>query len=185
MLTYATEEKVQPGLEFKPGKAADAIRYRVVRILAIDAKEAYVEAEKLTGRYAGNLVTAHIRLVAPEPSAFTVNVSGSERHDGEKPYTYVLEAASMEAAKLAAYRFHLWADYAEYGTQPAVIPVWRPDGPDVVVIDCPEFPCHEGVPAEDCGYRWHDLRQVEETPRLARLTELDYQVEEYREETSW
>lgn len=121
---------------------------------------------------------------------YTINVSGAERDMGEKPYTYAVEADDMAAAKLLAYRWHLWEQYSEYGKYPAV-DEYRPDMPDVVVIDCPEFPCHEGPPAEDCGYAWNDLRdgRLSEPYLLpldvADLRSLGYQVDGYPEETTW
>lgn len=121
----------------------------------------------------------------PQTTVFTINVSGSERHDGEKPYTYVLRAPDMAAAKLAAYRWHLWTEYCEHGTQPAVIPVWRPNGPDVVVIDCREFPCEQGAPASDCGYSWNDLSDEASSPDLDLMRKLGFEVAEYREENTW
>lgn len=84
---------------------------------------------------------------------YTINISGGERHDGEKPYTYALEAENIGAAKYAAWIFHLWKVEAEEGTVPPHVPGGR-DGSDVVVIDCEEFPCHEGTPFE-CADRHH------------------------------
>lgn len=87
-------------------------------------------------------------------TTYTINISGGERHDGEKPYTYALEAKDMGAAKYAAWIFHVWQVEAEEGTLPPRVPGWREDI-DVVVIDCEEFSCHVGTPF-DCPDRYHD-----------------------------
>lgn len=79
---------------------------------------------------------------------FTVTVAGPERHEGHKPYTYVIDAESMEAAK-AAVLAHQMAEEAET-TQTG----------DVVIVDRESFP---GEPPNPCGYWWNDLRKVSET----------------------
>lgn len=84
---------------------------------------------------------------------YTINISGGERHDGEKPYTYALEADDIDAAKYAAWIFHLWQVEAGEGTVPPHMSEGH-DGSDVVVIDCEEFPCHAGTPFK-CADRYH------------------------------
>ncbi|QKG24317.1 hypothetical protein ACTIVE_5960 [Actinomadura verrucosospora] len=78
---------------------------------------------------------------------YTVNVSGHERHDGEKPYTYALFAKDLPCAKFKAWLYHLWFVRSEEGVVCAE-DVSR-DQAAVVVIDCMEFPCHIEAPA-DC-----------------------------------
>ena len=115
---------------------------------------------------------------------FTVNVSGPERHDGEKPTSYVLLAPDMAEAKRQAWLVHVWAMVSENGTirpdgtWPGMPDTYAsghpyeptPTGPgpevhDTVVIDCEEFPCLEAVPDDGCGFFWHDLRTATEHTR--------------------
>ncbi|MFC9995707.1 hypothetical protein [Nocardia sp. NPDC127526] len=147
---------------------------------------------------------------------FTINVSGRERHDGEKPYTYVLHGDSMIDAKRSAWLFHIWDDISERGTvaADATVPtfsaeyndIWRnPDHADVVVIDCPQFPCAEGLPFDckspihagekpfkgmrKCRCPWHwnavsgvDLKHIDN----ALLIELGYTLPDTApEENTW
>lgn len=99
---------------------------------------------------------------------FTINVSGTERHEGTLPWTYAVKAESMVAAKRLAWLYHLWfqtselgkvaADFTTPGASEEENSRWRDEShADVVVIDCEEFPCHEGAPFS-CGdpahYEW-------------------------------
>ena len=72
---------------------------------------------------------------------YTVTISGEEREDGEKPYTYVVSASSPDKAARKALIFHGPA----FGLAlEGIVP---------------------GVPPEDCGYYWNDLRtQMAHTP---------------------
>lgn len=74
---------------------------------------------------------------APKP--FTVTVAGPERHDGEKPYTYVLDALYTEEAWVKALAWHMVENIAL----------------DAYVVASQS---HEGLPPEDAGYQWNDLR---------------------------
>lgn len=126
----------------------------------------------------------------------TINISGSERHDGEKPYTYVVQAPTMIQAKRLAWIHHLWLDIAEQGTVPAEHPGFDPD---LVVIDSPCHPCTPGAPScpspvhynygagwitdpqPPCRCRWHwqwvDWRPGHYRPiSVTRLTELGYRI---------
>ncbi|KZM72248.1 hypothetical protein [Nocardia terpenica] len=151
---------------------------------------------------------------------FTINVSGAERHDGEKPYTYAMRAESMKTAKRLAWLYHLWLNESEEGTVAAdgTVPgapeaenrLTRSDShADVVVIDCEEFPCHEGAPFEcgdpahyewgaksdgscRCDYYWFRLSPgrtkwpVHPLKNEARLRELGYKIQRKTpEETTW
>jgi hypothetical protein len=109
---------------------------------------------------------------------YVINVSGAERHDGEKPYTVVVEADSMAQAKRAAWLWFVWNIASECGTVAADGNVpGRPDldrpfpvhNDEVVVIDCPEFPCHAGVPfpcSDPCHYQ-KDVREPGPSCRCA------------------
>ncbi|MFI0449228.1 hypothetical protein [Actinomadura sp. 6N118] len=144
---------------------------------------------------------------------FTINVSGSERYDGEKPYTVVVDADSMTQAKRAAWLWFVWNIVSECGQVAADGTILeRPDldllaaahNDDVVVIDCPEFRCHTGEPftCDDpyhyekdvtgqsqnchCTFNWywaHDQEPMD----LNRLTELGYRIPEAApyEEDRW
>jgi hypothetical protein len=143
---------------------------------------------------------------------YTINVSGSERHDGEKPYTVVVDADSMTQAKRAAWLWFVWNIASECGQVAAngTIP-GRPDldllaaahNDDVVVIDCPEFRCHAGEPFT-CGDPYHYEKDVTEQSQncrctfywywahdqepmdLNRLTELGYRIPDAApEENRW
>ncbi|TDB91195.1 hypothetical protein E1264_02575 [Actinomadura sp. KC216] len=145
---------------------------------------------------------------------YTINVSGSERHDGEKPYTYVLNAGSLPEAKAAAWLYHLWFAQSEQGlvafdgTIPNQPNWWdaHAQNADVVVIDCPEFPCHLGTPSQctdrchrdatveptscRCPFAWHWIYATPQTCLLVgaidRLNELGYDLPTSPpEETTW
>jgi hypothetical protein len=75
-----------------------------------------------------------------EKRDWTVTIAGSERHDGEAPYTYVVSAETQEQAWATALSTHIRREES---------------------VDCFIVPgkSHEGVPAEDCGYHWNDLRE--------------------------
>jgi hypothetical protein len=72
---------------------------------------------------------------------YTVTISGEEREDGEEPCTYVVSASSPAEAAQKALIFHGPA----FGLAlEGIVP---------------------GVPPEDCGYHWNDLRtQMAHTP---------------------
>lgn len=73
----------------------------------------------------------------PVLKPYTVTIAGPERHDGEKPWTYVVNAES------------------EYDAITKVAAVMgcerRADLQFVSIIP--------GVPPENCGYYWNDLRK--------------------------
>ncbi len=98
---------------------------------------------------------------------WTVNVSGPERHDGDKPYSYTLHADSLADAKLGAWLHHLWYETSEKGMVAAdgTVPAWpeeknqtlrSSDWADVVVIDCPQYRCIAGPPflCSDLRHHW-------------------------------
>ncbi|MEH0579060.1 MULTISPECIES: hypothetical protein [Streptomyces] len=77
---------------------------------------------------------------------FTVTIAGPERHDGQEPYTYVLEARAMQAAWAEALAWHMAAE----------------ETPDCYVVAGKSF---EGVPAGDVGFHWSDLRPEQKRQR--------------------
>jgi hypothetical protein len=71
---------------------------------------------------------------------FTVTIAGSERHDGEEPYTWVLEADDFESAVEKALAHH-----KESQEDDDLETVWSQ--------------CFAGAPENPCGYYWNDLRR--------------------------
>ena len=135
-------------------------------------------------------------------ASYTINVSGSERHDDEKPYTVVVEADTIAHAKRAAWLWFIWNIASECGAVAADGTISRrPDldllvfgrNDDVVVIDCPEFPCHAGEPFTcsdayhyeqnvksrspkcTCPFNWYWAHD-EEPIDLSQLNELGYRI---------
>ncbi|GAA1638085.1 hypothetical protein GCM10009733_039010 [Nonomuraea maheshkhaliensis] len=76
--------------------------------------------------------------------AFTVTIAGSEREDGEEPYTWVVEASDITSAISKATDHHARSQEER-------------------VCDLELVPRHtfEGVPCANCGYHWNDLRTRE------------------------
>lgn len=136
---------------------------------------------------------------------WTVRVAGPERHDGESPYCYAIDADTLSDAKQRAWLTHLWIETSEHGTvaadgtapnRPAdhTAPGSARYGVDVVVIDCPAYPCHAGTPfgcgdpghdwpvparpACRCPWSWHRLRWAEGQPPISldRLAALGYRI---------
>ncbi|BAJ30988.1 MULTISPECIES: hypothetical protein [Kitasatospora] len=68
---------------------------------------------------------------------YTVTVAGTERYDGEKPYTYVIDYCCALDAVLHVLAHHRWENETA-----DVIPV------EVLL----------GEPSSNCGYVWNDLR---------------------------
>jgi len=71
------------------------------------------------------------------PGVFTVTIAGSERHEGHKPYSYVVNAENADAA---------WAKVRD-------VFVKEQDDNDVERVRV-----EAGSPKRDCGYYWNDLR---------------------------
>ncbi|MEU8400909.1 hypothetical protein AB0C28_37450 [Nonomuraea sp. NPDC048892] len=76
--------------------------------------------------------------------AFTVTIAGSEREDGEEPYTWVVEASDMTSAISKATAYHA-----------------RSQEERVCDLELVPRYTFEGVPCADCGYHWNDLRTEE------------------------
>lgn len=68
---------------------------------------------------------------------FTVTVAGSERHDGHKPYTYVVVAENYEDAAKKVTEHHRENN----------------EDTDLVLVEC-----FRGPPPIRSGYAWNDLR---------------------------
>ncbi|CAM5479672.1 MULTISPECIES: hypothetical protein [Streptomyces] len=74
-----------------------------------------------------------------QPRPFTVTIAGVERHDGEKPTTYVVNGHDTESAWAKALAWHL--------TDTGML--------DCYVVAGESF---EGTPGADWGKEWTDLR---------------------------
>ncbi|MEU0218724.1 hypothetical protein ABZ281_28120 [Streptomyces sp. NPDC006265] len=95
--------------------------------------------ESVADVFDGSSMYPDVDSVPGEERDFTVTIAGAERHDGEAPYTYVVRAASQSVAWSMALSTH----------------IHREDTVDCYIVPSQSF---EGVPAEDCGYHWNDLR---------------------------
>ncbi|MFF7750403.1 hypothetical protein ACFZCP_14270 [Streptomyces sp. NPDC007971] len=96
-----------------------------------------------------------------EKRDWTVTIAGSERHDGEAPYTYVVSAETKQQAWATALSTH----------------IRREESVDCFIV--PEK-SHEGVPAENCGYHWNDLRL--QSSFWAKLQEIVDLIKKFDEE---
>ncbi|MEV1004449.1 hypothetical protein [Nonomuraea sp. NPDC050202] len=72
---------------------------------------------------------------------FTVTVAGSERFDGEEPYTWVVEAPDVASAIDKAVAYHALSQDQRLS--------------DLLIDPLRTF---EGLPPAKCGYHWNDLR---------------------------
>ncbi|MEU4232017.1 hypothetical protein AB0F17_47660 [Nonomuraea sp. NPDC026600] len=72
---------------------------------------------------------------------FTVTIAGTERFDGEAPYTWVVEATDVTSAMNKALAHHALSQ-------------------EQCLCDLEIDPLHtfEGLPPENCEYYWNDLR---------------------------
>jgi uncharacterized protein (UPF0212 family) len=70
--------------------------------------------------------------------AYSVTLAGPERHDAEAPYSWVVEAETVEAAITTA----------------VAVMASEINSDDIVFVGI-----EAGVPAADCGYCWNDLRR--------------------------
>ncbi|MEO3891684.1 hypothetical protein [Nonomuraea sp. B5E05] len=72
---------------------------------------------------------------------FTVTIAGTERFDGEAPYTWVVEAPDVTAAMNKALAYHALSL-------------------DQHLSELQIDPDHtfEGLPHGNCAYHWNDLR---------------------------
>lgn len=72
---------------------------------------------------------------------FTVTIAGTERFDGEAPYTWVVKASDVKSATNKALANHALSQEQR-------------------LCDLEIDPLHtfEGLPPENCGYHWNDLR---------------------------
>jgi hypothetical protein len=73
----------------------------------------------------------------PALKPYTVTIAGFERHDGEKPWTYVVNAESEHDA---------------VATVAAIMAT------DLGTTDLKFVEIIPGVPPENCGYHWNDAR---------------------------
>ncbi|WP_326634649.1 hypothetical protein OIE67_52355 [Nonomuraea fuscirosea] len=75
---------------------------------------------------------------------FTVTVAGTERFDGEAPYTWVVAASDITSAISKATAYHaLSLDQR------------------LCDLEIDHLRTYEGIPPTNCGYYWNDLRTEE------------------------
>jgi hypothetical protein len=100
-------------------------------------------------------VTEHRTRPVPPMPAFTVTIEGPERHDGEKPFTYVLHAPHGKAARRVALEHHIRAQELDLDAegQPTIPDARAVEGPAETFDGPPPWPAHTP------GRAWNDLRQ--------------------------
>ncbi|WP_371784677.1 hypothetical protein [Streptosporangium subroseum] len=88
----------------------------------------------------------------PTLTAYTVTISGSEREDGEAPYTYVVNVECSAddpiwkpAALAVSEAMHIHATNNELETTE-----------ELASMEIEEV--YEGTPPPDCDYHWNDER---------------------------
>ncbi|MGP3963507.1 hypothetical protein ACTWPT_46790 [Nonomuraea sp. 3N208] len=72
---------------------------------------------------------------------FTVTIAGTERFDGEAPYTWVVEAPDVMSAINKALAYHALSQEQR-----------------LCDLEIDALHTFEGLPPENCDYRWNDLR---------------------------
>ncbi|SFI81184.1 hypothetical protein SAMN05216275_10554 [Streptosporangium canum] len=82
---------------------------------------------------------------------YTVTISGREREDGEKPYTWVVDAESPQAAESKALEIHAYSQ-------------------DEAFEDLEVEEIFQGPPGANCGYFWNDMRPPENVRELLDRT---------------
>jgi hypothetical protein len=100
-------------------------------------------------------ISHHTGVSLPPLPVHTVSIAGPERHDGEKPYTYVLHAADLEQARTLALAYH--CAEVEHELDPAT---GAPKTPDVIVVEgvWDTFTGAPTWPRDLPGFAWSDLR---------------------------
>jgi hypothetical protein len=104
-------------------------------------------------------ITEHTDIGLPLLPVFTVTIAGPERHDGEKPYTYVLHAPDLDAARTLALAHHIAEQ--ELGLDWAT---GQQQEPDAIVVEgqWDTFPAAPSWPADLPGRAWNDLRDQQD-----------------------
>ncbi|WP_043617305.1 hypothetical protein [Nonomuraea candida] len=82
---------------------------------------------------------------------YTVTISGTEREDGEAPYTWVVNAKNPHDATNKALKIHLTeATCVDLDDRAEMIEA---------LADLEIEEVYEGLPPADCGYHWNDMRE--------------------------
>jgi hypothetical protein len=112
-------------------------------------------------------IADHTDISLPVLPVFTVTVAGPERHDGEKPYTYVLHAADLPQARALALAHHIAENELDVDRDSDA-----PSDPDVLVIEgqWDTFPGPPPWPQDLPGRAWNDLRGNEDLLTRAYAT---------------
>ncbi|MGN9847214.1 hypothetical protein ACTMTI_54955 [Nonomuraea sp. H19] len=74
---------------------------------------------------------------------FTVTIAGTERFDGEAPYTWVVEAPDVMSAMNKALAYHALSQEQR-----------------LCDLEIDPLYTFEGLPPENSDYRWNDLRSA-------------------------
>ncbi|MFI7148200.1 hypothetical protein ACIBO2_25090 [Nonomuraea sp. NPDC050022] len=74
---------------------------------------------------------------------FTVTIAGTERFDGETPYTWVVEASDVMSAMNKALAYHALSQEQR-----------------LCDLEIDLLHTFEGLPPENCEYYWNDLRHA-------------------------
>lgn len=104
-------------------------------------------------------IAEHSDIRLPVLPVFTVTVAGPERHDGEKPYTYVLHAADLPQARALALAHHIAENELDMERDSGA-----PCDPNAFVVEgaWDTFPGPPAWPANLPGRAWNDLRENED-----------------------
>ena len=110
-------------------------------------------------------ISHHTDISVPGLPEHTVSIAGPERHDGEKPYTYVLHAPDLDAARALALAYH--CAEVEHELDPAT---GAPKTPDVIVVEgaWDTFTGAPTWPQDLPGFAWSDLRGNQDLLTQAR-----------------
>lgn len=112
-------------------------------------------------------IAEHSDIRLPVLPVFTVTVAGPERHDGEKPYTYVLRAADLPQARALALEHHIDENELDVDRDSGA-----PRDPDAFVVEgaWDTFPGPPPWPEDLPGRAWNDLRENEDLLARAYAT---------------
>jgi hypothetical protein len=112
-------------------------------------------------------IAEHTDISLPALPVFTVTIAGPERHDGEKPYTYVLHAADLPHACTLALAHHVAENELDVDRDSDAA-----RDPDAFVVEgqWDTFPGPPPWPADLPGRAWNDLRGNEDLLKRAYAT---------------
>lgn len=191
-LTWSTREVIEYTHEFTYGWLRDAVNAERAREGQppvagpdISGELGYLEHSWLAdyededdgglGTFRRQISQIPAELRVPSLREFTVTLSGSEREDGEAPFTYVLYAQTLDDARALAVAFHVTD-----GTDLDTAVGWSQAAADIQIVDGPydTFAGAPSWPADLPGRGWNDLRHN------ARLRTAAYHLIDQRAEST-